>query len=60
MTERPEQEVKIVIMDADRYRNEEIRLARLLNDGWTISGMCSLTPLTFVVILQRDRREEPA
>ena len=52
-------EVKILIVDADHYRNEEMRLARLLNEGWTISGMCGLTELTFVVVLQRDRVEEP-
>ena len=53
-----EQEVKIVIVDADRYRNEEIRLARLLNDGWKVTGMCGLTELTFAVLLQRDRPDE--
>ena len=52
-------EVKILIVDADHYRNEEMRLARLLNEGWTISGMCGLTELTFVVVLQRNRVEEP-
>jgi hypothetical protein len=53
-------EVKIVIVDADRYRNEELRLARLLNDGWVVIGMCGLTPLTFVIILQRKRGDEEA
>jgi len=36
MDTRPEVEVKIVIVDADRYRNEELRLAKLLNEGWNI------------------------
>jgi hypothetical protein len=52
-----EKEVKIVIVDADRYRNEELRLAGLVNEGWTIIGMCGLTELSFVVVMQRDRED---
>ncbi len=60
MTETPdtEKEVKIVIVDADRYLNEELRLARLINEGWQVIGMCGLSPLSFAVMMQRDRQDE--